>query len=151
MNQVAEWDATFLKGLPRVPFVDFPALPSMSGVYFCLSGDNLVLYIGQARSLYARWNAKRAYPQTPDELFLFGDRRPHHKQAALQQAGCTVIAYVVLPKASEAHLTFFETLCIARYSPLLNRARGRPKKREGSVKKFPDKRCTTETTTTIDY
>jgi len=43
--------------LPSVPFDEVESLPDRSGVYFAISTEGEILYIGRAKSLLLRWRA----------------------------------------------------------------------------------------------
>ena len=44
-----------LETLPLTPFTQRRMLPECSAIYFALSEQGMILYIGQTASLYHRW------------------------------------------------------------------------------------------------
>jgi hypothetical protein len=84
--------------LPSVPFLTPRALPQCTAVYFCLSADATVLYVGSSWNIRKRW-----YQQ--------------EKQPLLAYMGCASIAWKV---CTLEELPALETVCIQHFRPLLN-------------------------------
>jgi hypothetical protein len=84
--------------LPSVPFKERHRLPHASGIYFALTHDGDVLYVGATKSIYHRWQS-------------------HHLITNLEKCSCTVIAYYVCPVI---YLAETEQAMIAQFQPPLN-------------------------------
>jgi hypothetical protein len=87
-----------LSALYSLPLLDKERLPSITAVYFCLSPNNEVLYIGQTINLVNRWTQ-------------------HHRYQHLKEIDGVRIAWLEVP--AEMLLSIEESL-IDRFKPLLN-------------------------------
>ncbi|MCC0176169.1 GIY-YIG nuclease family protein [Waterburya agarophytonicola K14] len=83
------------------PITDLQSLPKISGIYKVIDADNNVLYIGQAKNIYLRWN------------------NGHHKLGKII-ARCGLDAYIVWVQIPEWLLNRAENAAIAFYQPPLN-------------------------------
>lgn len=90
--------------LPSVTWENRRSLPSESGVYFALSKNCEVLYVGATADLKARW-------------------RGHHRENDLRAMECASIAYYLCPKQD---LSETEQSMITHLSPKLNPHGGHP-------------------------
>jgi excinuclease UvrABC nuclease subunit len=85
--------------LPSVPFEERRRLPHDSGVYFALTSDGDVLYIGATQDLYHRWVYR------------------HNKTEQLDTLGCCTIAFYV---CDMLFLADAEDAMISQFQPPLN-------------------------------
>lgn len=69
-------DTPDIAGLPWVLFDERKTLPKASAMYFALTVDERLLYIGKTTNLRTRWYA-------------------HHKAASLTEAGCVRLAWML--------------------------------------------------------
>lgn len=85
--------------LPWLPFARRKSLPKCRALYFVFDGQGNMLYLGQASSLYQRW-------------------QNHHRDEACEQHGAQRIAWL----SHEDHETLhaFENACLAYFTPPLN-------------------------------
>lgn len=97
-----------LETLPSMPLADRAAFPNERVVYFAVTGDGTVLYVGQTSSLSRRWLA-------------------HGKEWELVNAGCSRVAWL----RSEGDLRTLETAFVKRFRPPLNAGRRFPKESAG--------------------
>jgi hypothetical protein len=93
-----------LLDLPSVALTDRATLPNCSAIYFALSPDNTVLYIGKARNLAFRWRGKT-----------------HHRYFELAGMGNVRIAWLIV--SDPMLLNGVEAACIAYFRPPLNGVR----------------------------
>ena len=84
-----------------IPVTDLKSLPKIGGIYKVVDSSNNVLYIGQAKNIYHRWN------------------NGHHKLGAILSI-CGTNAYIVCIQVPEWLLNRAENAAIAFYSPPLN-------------------------------
>lgn len=84
-----------------VAITNLQALPQISGIYKVLDARNKVLYIGQARNIYQRWN------------------QGHHKISAVLSK-CGTNAYIEWVEVPEWLLNRAENSAISFYQPPLN-------------------------------
>ena len=84
-----------------VPITNLQALPQVSGIYKVIDTDNNVLYIGQAKNIYERWN------------------NGHHKLNEILSQ-CGVNAYIEWVEVPEWLLNRAENAAISFYKPPLN-------------------------------
>ncbi|MEB3294985.1 MAG: hypothetical protein VKJ24_17650 [Synechococcales bacterium] len=84
-----------------LPITKLQNLPQASGVYKVLTATGTVIYVGQAKNIYARWN------------------KGHHKLSdILKECGTTAyIQWVIVP---EWLLNRAESAAIRFYHPKLN-------------------------------
>jgi GIY-YIG catalytic domain len=90
--------------LPSVVFTARQTLPCCSCVYFALSAEGAVLYVGQSQNLRERWYS-------------------HHRTEELRMLGCVSIAWYVAPVEDGPDL---ENALIQHYQPALNGWKDRP-------------------------
>jgi excinuclease UvrABC nuclease subunit len=84
-----------------VPLTDLKSLPSTSGIYKVLNNNRKVIYIGQAKNIYERWN------------------NGHHKLGSII-AECGIDAYIDWVEIPEWLLNRAENAAISYYRPKLN-------------------------------
>ncbi len=85
-----------------IPIQDLKSLPKISGIYKIVDANNgRVLYIGQAKDIYHRWN------------------NGHHKLSEII-AICGTNAYITWVQVPEWLLNRAENAAIAFYQPPLN-------------------------------
>ncbi|MGF1591274.1 MAG: GIY-YIG nuclease family protein [Pleurocapsa sp.] len=84
-----------------IPITDLKSLPKISGIYQVIDANNNVLYIGQAKNIYTRWN------------------NGHHKFRQILEL-CGVNAYISYVEIPEWLLNRAENAAIAFYQPPLN-------------------------------
>jgi excinuclease UvrABC nuclease subunit len=94
-------DNNLLEGLPSIAFSERTNLPQCCAVYFALSEQGAVLYIGKSMHLRSRWRQK---PH-------------HHREQQLIEMGCTRLLWLVCPKDS---LLDVEREMIEHFAPPLN-------------------------------
>lgn len=85
-----------------VPITNLKGLPQISGIYQVIDASNKVLYIGQAKNIYARWN------------------NGHHKMSEIIGI-CSTNAYIQWVEVPEWLLNRAENAAISFYQPCLNR------------------------------
>lgn len=85
-----------------IPITELQNLPKISGIYKVIDADNNVLYIGQAKNIYCRWN------------------NGHHKLGKII-AMCGANAYIICVQIPEWLLNRAENAAIAFYQPPLNK------------------------------
>jgi len=93
--------------LPWLPYGKgrFPRnLPCTSAVYFALTADNAILYIGQTGNLRQRWAT-------------------HHRRHQLHQEGGVRFAW---QDCLSPHLNDLKTACWFRYHPTVGHRKGAP-------------------------
>jgi excinuclease UvrABC nuclease subunit len=83
-----------LENLPSVAVSALWALPRASGIYFVVSDDGIVQYIGRTRDLYARWH--------PHHRSIQYRKYPHYRIAWV-----TVSNPELLPAIEQACIDFF--------------------------------------------
>jgi DNA-binding XRE family transcriptional regulator len=86
--------------LPSVELSERATLPDAPGIYFVLSGDSTILYIGRATSIAERWRA-------------------HHRTFQLSTMQNIRIAWVIVLDDMDL-LSAIEQACIAYFMPTLN-------------------------------
>lgn len=86
--------------LPSVALTDRHGLPREPGIYFVLSGDEELLYIGRSNSIHTRW-------------------RGHHKMRRLAEYRAVRVAWLTV--SDESLLAEIETALIHHFRPPLNR------------------------------
>lgn len=86
--------------LPAVARQERNKLPHGAALYFVLSNDKTVLYVGRSAALYGRWVA-------------------HHLLEPLRNRGGVRIAWMVV--SDPALLPPWEALCINHFHPRMNR------------------------------
>lgn len=91
-----------IRRLPSVPVQQRDTLPKMEGIYFVLSGDGVVQYIGRSSNLYLRW-------------------RTHHRLNLYTKDPCYTIAWLSVSNAEL--LPAIEKACIDYFKPQDNGAR----------------------------
>jgi excinuclease UvrABC nuclease subunit len=84
-----------------VSITNLKDLPAISGIYQVIDANNNVIYIGQAKNIYTRWN------------------NGHHKMSNIM-ALCGVNAYIRWVEVPEWLLNRAENAAISFYLPLLN-------------------------------
>lgn len=85
-----------------IPIQDLKSLPKISGIYKIVDANNgRVLYIGQAKDIYHRWN------------------NGHHKLSEIISM-CGMNAYIAWVQVPEWLLNRAENAAIAFYHPPLN-------------------------------
>jgi GIY-YIG catalytic domain len=87
-----------IETLPSLPLKNRSLLPTCPAVYFALSTERTILYIGQTESLYQRWIQ-------------------HNRMKQLMQFDCALIAW---HECSIDQLREQESQCIEHFEPLLN-------------------------------
>lgn len=85
-----------------IPITDLQNLPKISGIYKVVDADNNVLYIGQAKNIYVRWN------------------NGHHKIGKILEI-CGTNAHISYVQIPEWLLNRAENAAIAFYQPQLNK------------------------------
>jgi hypothetical protein len=90
-----------LSQLPSLPLAERKKLPDVSGIYFAMSADGEVLYVGRTRSLFLRWQT-------------------HHRFRQLEVVPGVRIAWLTADRSS---LPDKERSFITDFSPPLNRTR----------------------------
>jgi len=88
-----------LHTLPSLPLDQRNTLPDTAGVYFVISPDDTVLYIGQTTSLHQRW-------------------ANHHRIVDIPMYNHCRIAWLSIENTSTLKST--ERACIAHFNPTLN-------------------------------
>jgi excinuclease UvrABC nuclease subunit len=84
-----------------VPITNLQALPQVSGIYKVIDTDNNVVYIGQAKNIYERWN------------------NGHHKISEILSK-CETNAYIEWVELPEWLLNRAENAAVCFYQPPLN-------------------------------
>jgi excinuclease UvrABC nuclease subunit len=84
-----------------LPITQLSALPKTSGIYKVLDGEKQVIYVGQAKNIYERWN------------------NGHHKLGQII-AQCGTQAYIDWTVLPAWLLNRAESTAIAFYRPSLN-------------------------------
>lgn len=84
-----------------ISITNLKSLPKISGIYKVIDANDNVLYIGQAKNIYDRWN--------------YG----HHKLSEIISM-CDTNAYITWVQIPEWLLNRAESAAIAFYQPLLN-------------------------------
>ncbi len=87
-----------LDNLPSMPFEQRANLPNIAAIYFVLTAEKTVLYIGRAQSLAQRWQSHNRSKQFATYPGV------HIAWLAVSSAG-------LLPSIEEALITFFKPLC----------------------------------------
>lgn len=85
-----------------IPITDLSSLPKISGIYKVVDADNNVLYVGQAKNIYLRWN------------------NGHHVIGKIL-AVCGTNAFIICVQVPEWLLNRAENAAIAFYQPQLNK------------------------------
>lgn len=91
-----------LATLPYVPLCKEPPLPLGAGIYFALSAEGTVVYIGRGESLRQRW------------------RKAHHRRKELEELGGVRLAWLLVDDPTL--LADVEAALIAYFEPPLNGA-----------------------------
>jgi excinuclease UvrABC nuclease subunit len=85
-----------------VPITELQNLPKICGIYKVIDANNNVLYIGQAKNIYLRWNSG------------------HHKIGKILEI-CGTNAFISYVQIPEWLLNRAENAAVAFYKPLLNK------------------------------
>jgi len=89
--------------LPSVELADRASLPQISAIYYATDWSGQILYVGESKNLYLRWNSRR-----------FG---AHHKLNELSQYDGVKLHYWKRPLWRRRH---DEAIEIERFDPPLN-------------------------------
>lgn len=79
---------------------DIESLPKIQGIYFVISDNDEILYIGRSTNIHERW------------------RTGHHKTVKFFKYVSPNIMYICLPDASIKQISFLESYYIRKHSPL---------------------------------
>jgi excinuclease UvrABC nuclease subunit len=86
----------------QTPITSIQSLPKVSGIYKVIDANKQVIYIGQAKNIYLRWN------------------QGHHKMSEILSR-CGINAYIECVEVPEWLLNRAENAAISFYNPPLNR------------------------------
>ena len=86
----------------KIQITDLKSLPKISGIYKVTDASDRVLYIGQAKNIYQRWN------------------RGHHKICEILEI-CDTNVYISCVQIPKWLLNRAENAAISDYQPILNR------------------------------
>jgi Arc/MetJ-type ribon-helix-helix transcriptional regulator len=87
--------------LPSISFQERQNLPSIPAIYFVVSSEEDLLYIGQTMNLQKRWEA-------------------HHRTKQLESFSHVRICWLSLPNTTSEELLKLEYACILHFEPLIN-------------------------------
>jgi DNA-binding XRE family transcriptional regulator len=99
-----------IEKLPSMAFTEMSHLPNERSVYFALTSDGTVLYVGQTESLSRRWLS-------------------HSKKEDLASVGCSKIAWM----KSEGDIKTLESAFVKRFRPSLNKGEKQSKRQVGMI------------------
>jgi len=85
----------------KIQITNLQSLPKVSGIYKVTDASDNVLYIGQAKNIYRRWN------------------QGHHKLSKILEM-CGANAYISCVRVPEWLLNRAENAAISSYQPVLN-------------------------------
>ena len=84
-----------------VPIDATEDLPEYQAIYFVITDDDEILYIGRAKNLFERW------------------RTGHHKSVKFFEKGIPFIIYAIFHELSRSEMSFLERYYIKKHKPTL--------------------------------
>jgi hypothetical protein len=147
-----------IANLPSVPLIDRDQLPATSGLYFALSDDDTIYYIGRSRDMRTRWLRHHRHEQLQDIMgirlaFIAVDQ--DHILAALERSLIERFKPVINdifakpdPSFDDVH-AIFEDPIVAEY--LSNPIGSMPNALKEAIKHFSDSSCAYCGSANYDY
>jgi excinuclease UvrABC nuclease subunit len=89
--------------LPSIAFSELKRLPHIPAIYFCLKASNEIVYIGQTKSLYRRWN-----------------KDFHERKRDCLKTGVQLVAWIDNVPVNDFERRSIEKRLIQFYRPTLN-------------------------------